>query len=88
MSCFATRSCTRAGAEKILRDECAERIGDAALTFRNDGGVRNRQAEGAPEDGRHRKPVRHAADHRRFRERAHIAPADLVAPEHMGEYVK
>ena len=55
--------------EEVLADESCERTADLVLALRNDGGVRNRQAERMPEERRHGKPVREPADDRRFGER-------------------
>jgi hypothetical protein len=65
--------CQHVAREKVLLDEVAQAAADTVLARRNDRGMRDRQAEWVPEDGRHREPVGESADHCRFRDRTHDA---------------
>jgi hypothetical protein len=51
------------GVEEVLLHELAEGGGELVLALDDQRGVRYRQAEGTAEQGCHREPVGHAADH-------------------------
>jgi len=58
--------------QKVVGDETAERGPDALPVARNDGRVRDRNAERMAEQGDDREPVGAGADHAGFRERSHV----------------
>ena len=58
----------RVGAEEFVADEFGEVIGDACLVRRQDGRVRDRQAERVAEQRDDREPVGQRADHGGFGE--------------------
>ena len=61
------------GIEEVLLHELAESGGELVLALDDQRGVRYRQAQGAAEEGRHREPVRHAADHGSLGAGLHVA---------------
>jgi hypothetical protein len=52
--------------EEVLLHELAEGSGELVLALDDHRGMRDGQAERVAEQGRHREPVGHAADHRRL----------------------
>ena len=60
--------------QEIRLDEFAERIGDALVVARNDGGVRDRQAEWPAEQGDDGVPVGETAYGRGGRKGRNVAP--------------
>ncbi|GAA3100956.1 hypothetical protein GCM10020254_53130 [Streptomyces goshikiensis] len=54
------------GGEEVLADELSEGDAELVLLGRDDRGVRDGQAEGAPEEGGDGEPVRERADHAGF----------------------
>ena len=61
------------GVQEVLLDELAEGGGELVLALDDQRGVRYRQAERVTEQGRHREPVRHPADHGRLGAGLHVA---------------
>ncbi len=59
--------------EEVALHELAEAAPDLVLAVGDDRGVRDRQPEGVSEQRRDREPVGERADHRRLRERPHVA---------------
>ena len=55
--------------EDVLGDEAAERLAEPFLLVRDDGGVRDREAERVAEQGGDGEPVGDAADEAGFRRR-------------------
>ncbi len=51
------------GVEEVLLHELAESSGELVLALDEQRGVRDRQAQGTAEQGRHREPVGNGADH-------------------------
>jgi hypothetical protein len=70
------------GVEEVLLDELAERGRELVLALDDQSGVRDRQAQGTTEQGRHREPVRDAADHRRLGAGLHVAEQGPVGACH------
>jgi hypothetical protein len=68
----------RLGSQEIGLDEGAEIVGDALVVARDDGGVRDRQAERPAEQRHHRVPVREAADRRGRGEGGDVPPAQCI----------
>ena len=58
--------------EEIIGHEAAQRAADPLFVVGNDAGMRDRQAERAPEQSDHREPVGAGADHSGFGEGAQI----------------
>ena len=61
------------GVEEVLLHELAEGGGELVLALDDQRGVRYRQAQRVAEQGRHREPVGHAADHGRLGPGLHVA---------------
>ena len=75
----------RLGRQEVGLDELAQRIGDALVVARDDGGVRDRQPERPAEQRHHGVPVGEAAHGRRRREGRDVAPRPVqgfVVPGH------
>ena len=67
----------RLGRQEVGLDEAAEIVGDALMVARDDGGVRNRQAERPAEQRHHGIPVGQPAHRRGGREGGDIAPRPM-----------
>ena len=65
--------------EEVVAHEMRQAVGDALLAARQDGRVRQRQAQRAPEQRDHGEPVGDRAHGRGFAERLQPAPAALPA---------
>ena len=70
------------GVEEVLLHELAEGGGELVLALDDQRGVRYRQAQGAAEQGRHREPVRDAADHGGLGAGLHVAEEGPVDAGH------
>lgn len=75
-------------AEKVVAEEVGQLLADAVLVAGDDGGVRDRQAEGVAEQRHHRKPVGHRTHHGGLRKRGHIAPGGVAWREPGGQRVE
>ena len=64
----------RLGRQEVGLDELAQRVGDAQVVARDDGGVRDRQAERPAEQGDDGVPVGEPAHRRRRGEGRDVAP--------------
>ena len=65
--------------QEVVAHERGQAVGDARLVARDDGGVRDRQAQRVAEQRHHREPVGQRAHRGRFAERRHPGPHALVA---------
>ena len=70
------------GAEEVFLDELAEGGRELVLALDDQRGVGYRQAQGMTEEGGHREPVGHAADHGGLRAGLHVAEQDAVGTGH------
>ncbi len=70
------------GVEEVLLHELAEGDGELVLALDDQRGVRYRQAQRTAEQGRHREPVRYAADHGGLSAGLHVAEEGSVGTGH------
>jgi hypothetical protein len=79
------------GAQEVVADEARELGADAVLVARDDGRVRNLQAQRMAEQRHHREPVGNGADHGRLGKRGHIPqerPGRVPRLQHAGRRVQ